>query len=255
MTLLIPDQLFKVPAKHPYPLLFVTLSGSHLYGFPSPNSDYDLRGVHILPLPEVIGLKQGTETIETMNHDQGLALDLVTHDVKKFFQLLLKKNGYVLEQLYSPHILQTSPEHDQLKQIATGCLTRYHNYHYLGFARTQWHLLTKEQPYLVKHLLYVYRVLMTGIVLIETGHLEANLTQLNDYFQFSFIADLTAQKMGTSETSPLTQVDLNFHEQTYRQLYQRLESASDRSPLPESPTAQTDLNDLLVRIRLAYRDS
>src|SRR2546427_752478 len=39
-----------------YPLLFVTVSGAHLYGFPSPDSDYDLRGIHILPAREVVGL-------------------------------------------------------------------------------------------------------------------------------------------------------------------------------------------------------
>ena len=33
--------------RHPYPLLFATISGAHLYGFPSPDSDYDLRGVHV----------------------------------------------------------------------------------------------------------------------------------------------------------------------------------------------------------------
>ena len=31
-------------AGHPYPLLFATVSGAHLYGFPSLDSDYDLRG-------------------------------------------------------------------------------------------------------------------------------------------------------------------------------------------------------------------
>ena len=31
-------------AAHPYPLLFATISGAHLYGFPSPDSDFDLRG-------------------------------------------------------------------------------------------------------------------------------------------------------------------------------------------------------------------
>ena len=43
-------------ARHPYPLLFATVSGAHLYGFPSPDSDFDLRGVHVLPLREVVGL-------------------------------------------------------------------------------------------------------------------------------------------------------------------------------------------------------
>ena len=41
---------------HRYPLLFATISGAHLYGFPSLNSDWDLRGVHILPAERVLGL-------------------------------------------------------------------------------------------------------------------------------------------------------------------------------------------------------
>ena len=32
-----------------YPLVFATISGAHLYGFPSSDSDHDLRGYHILP--------------------------------------------------------------------------------------------------------------------------------------------------------------------------------------------------------------
>jgi predicted nucleotidyltransferase len=42
-------------------------------------------------------------------HD-GLEIDLVTHDAKKFFGLLLKKNGYVLEQVLSPLVVHTTPE-------------------------------------------------------------------------------------------------------------------------------------------------
>ena len=37
-------------------LLFVTVSGAHLYGFPSPDSDIDLRGSHRLPLNQIVGL-------------------------------------------------------------------------------------------------------------------------------------------------------------------------------------------------------
>src|SRR3982075_1718707 len=100
----------------PYPLVFATISGAHLYGFPSPDSDFDLRGVHVLPLKEVVGLKIGHETIEKSGIHDGLEIDLVTHDAKKFFELMLKKNGYVLEQVFSPLIVHTTPEHVQLKE-------------------------------------------------------------------------------------------------------------------------------------------
>ena len=50
--------------RYSYPLLFATISGAHLYGFPSPDSDYDLRGAHVLPLDAVVGLEVRDETVQ-----------------------------------------------------------------------------------------------------------------------------------------------------------------------------------------------
>src|SRR5262249_53093993 len=122
-------------------------------------SDYDLRGVHILPARDVVGLDEGPATLQVSERRDGLDLDLVTHDARKFFSLLLKKNGYVLEQLYSPLVLRTTPEHAELKEVGKGCVTRHHAHHYLGFARTQWTIFLKGSSPRVKPLLYVYRVL------------------------------------------------------------------------------------------------
>src|ERR1043165_1764142 len=83
---------------HPYPLLFATVSGAHLYGFPSADSDFDLRGAHVLPLDEVVGLDVRDETVQDSRVIEGLEMDIVSHDVRKFFGLLLKKNGYVLDR-------------------------------------------------------------------------------------------------------------------------------------------------------------
>src|SRR5216684_8509326 len=178
---MIPIPLLKKQVEqHPYSLIFATISGAHLYGFPSPDSDFDLRGVHVLPLEEVVGLRTGPETIEKSCVHDGLEIDLVTHDAKKFFNLLLKKNGYVLEQVLSPLVVHTTPEHAELKEIVAQCITRHHAYHYLGFAETQWKLFEKENPPRVKPLLYVYRVLLTGIHLMQSGAVEPNLVRLND---------------------------------------------------------------------------
>lgn len=194
--------------RQPYPLLFVTISGAHLYGFPSPDSDYDLRGVHILPVREVVGLDPGRETIEVSEMRENLELDLVTHDVKKFFGLLLKKNGYVLEQLYSPLILHTTPEHEELKVLAHRCITKHHSHHYFGFAETQWKLFDKERPRRVKPLLYVFRVLLTGIHLMRTGTIEANLVTLNQGFKLAYLEELIARKLAGPEKGVLTHNDV-----------------------------------------------
>ena len=106
---MIDPRLHRIVSAQPYPLLFATISGAHLYGFPSPDSDYDLRGAHVLPLDAVVGLEARAETVQDERIIDGLEMDIVSHDAKKFFGLLLKKNGYVLEQLYSPLIVHTTP--------------------------------------------------------------------------------------------------------------------------------------------------
>ena len=74
----IDPRLHRIVAAQPYPLLFATISGAHLYGFgfpspppfscplrdvrfanrgPSADSDYDLRGAPMLPLDAVVGLE------------------------------------------------------------------------------------------------------------------------------------------------------------------------------------------------------
>ncbi len=240
--------------RHPYPLLFATISGAHFYGFPSPDSDYDLRGCHVLPMREVIGLDAGRETIESASKDDGFELDLVTHDAKKFFGLLLRKNGYVLEQLHSPLIVHSTPEHEELKAISQGCVTKHHSHHYQGFATNQWKLFEKETPRRVKPLLYAYRVLLTGIHLMRTGEVEANLVRLNQDARLSHVTDLIARKLAGPERSTLDDSDFAFHQWEYGRLRGELEASHRASRLPEAPSARPALNDLLVRLRLPTED-
>lgn len=245
-----PPQLTAQVNDHPYPLLFATISGAHLYGFPSADSDYDLRGAHVLPLPQVVGLKEGDETVEKSHIRDGLEIDLVSHDIKKFFTLLLRKNGYVLEQLLSPLVVHTTSEHDELKTLATGCITKFHAFHYLGFAETQQKLFQKESPPRVKPLLYIYRVLLTGIHLMRTGEVEANLLYLNEEFQLPYIRELIDRKISGAEKERLSDADLAFHGREYTRLRADLEQSHHESTLPHTPPAADAVNDLLVRIRL-----
>ena len=198
-------------------------------------------------------------------------MDIVSHDVRKFFGMLLKKNGYVLEQLFSPLIVHTTAEDEELKAICTfkpessndhipfpdpgGVITRHHAHHYFGFAETQWKLFQKESPRRVKPLLYVYRVLLTGIHLMHTGEVEANLLTLNEEFRLPYITELVARKLAGREDLAvghrLTDADVAFHESEYQRLRGELQAAHEASQLPELPSEETRmaLNDLLVRIR------
>lgn len=246
-----PPELNQAVKAHPHRLVFATISGAHLYGFPSPDSDFDLRGVHVLPITSMMGFDYPDETITITQMEGGIELDLVTHDVKKFFLLMLKRNGYVLEQLYSPLVVHTTDEHQELKELGKQCITRHHAHHYLGFAENQWKLFQKEQPPRIKPLLYVYRVLLTGIRLMQTGVIEANLQILNEHFKLPYLDELIEFKVNSAEKQVLTESDFQFHEREYLRLLGALEDAEKNSSLAETsqPSAKQGLNELLKRIR------
>lgn len=241
--------LASVVAEQPDPLLFATVSGAHLYGFPSRDSDVDLRGVHLLPVEALIGLREPTETRSRMWDREGVETDLVTHDLRKFVTLMLRRNGYVLEQLLSPLVVHTTDAHAELTALAPGVLTRHHAHHYRGFATTQWRLFGKTGE--LKPLLYTFRVLLTGIHLMRAGEVQADLPTLTGQVVEApaYLPDLVEAKR-EAEHGPAT----GFTESSLRADVEKLHAVLDRAQadtrLPDEPTAYDALHDFVVRSRL-----
>src|SRR5262249_1973392 len=152
--------------------LFVTVSGAHLYGFPSQDSDIDLRGCHLLPLPSLIGLEQPVETSEHNTMHGGLEVEYVSHDAGKDLRLLCKHNGSSLEQGFPTLVVVGQEFLDRLRPLARRCVTRHCYHHYRGFLQNQRKLLEREPVKKAKSLLYAYRVVLTGIHLLWTGEVE-----------------------------------------------------------------------------------
>jgi len=237
-----------VAAAHPYPLLFSTVAGAHLYGFPARDSDVDLRGAHLLPAVQVVGLRHGPQTVErTWLHDE-VRLDLVTYDVGKFFRLLLRHNGQVLEQLLSPLVVTSGPVHAELVALALGCLTRKLADHYRSLANSQWELYGQTGE--LKPLLYTFRALLTGIHVVRTGELVMHLPSLLELVAGPppYVASLIeAKAAGEQKAGDAVPERLPGDVASLRA---ELELAEGDSPLPDHPSAEGALHDLLVRLRL-----
>jgi predicted nucleotidyltransferase len=230
-----------------YAPLFVTVSGAHLYGFPSPDSDVDLRGCHLLPLAEVVGLTVSNETVDRKLDLAGTEVELVSHDLGKYLRLLVKNNGYVLEQIFSPLVVTGADFLEELRPLARHCVTRYHYHHYRGFFATQRKLLDKQQPRRVKAVLYAYRVLLSGIHLLRTGEVEAHLPRLAREYRRPFLEELIAQKR--EEKGPAVNLDWDFHDGQLKELEALLDRAFAESLLPEERDRQA-VNRFLVEHRL-----
>ncbi len=245
------EHLAEVARRGPEPI-FATISGAHLYGFASPDSDVDLRGAFLHPLRSMLGMLPPVETL-TVQDKTTIDLDWVAHDLRKFARLMTQHNGYVLEQLFSPLVVVTTPAHEELIALGKGCITRPTVQHYLGFARGRRKRLREPGP-TVKHLLYAYRVLLTGIHLMQTGEMIANVVVLNERFGLREVDDLVARKRAGAEKMKVNDGDLGLHEPVLDKLEAELRNAHDRSSLPEEPTTIDALDDLVFRLRLEARE-
>ncbi|MFZ3496620.1 DNA polymerase beta superfamily protein [Streptomyces sp. 5.8] len=241
--------LTAVVAEQPDPLLFATVSGAHLYGFPSKDSDVDLRGAHLLPAAELLSLRDPQETRSRMWFRDGTEMDLVTHDLCKFVRLMLNRNGYVLEQLLSPLVVHTTPAHEELVSLAPAVLTSHHAHHYRGFANTQWRLFGKTAE--LKPLLYTFRALLTGIHLMRTAQVQAHLPTLLDEVPEApaYLAGLIEAK-AEAEHGAAAGIDIARVERDFGALHGVLEAAREASSLPEQPAAFDALDEFVVRRRL-----
>ncbi|GHE59645.1 nucleotidyltransferase domain-containing protein [Streptomyces capitiformicae] len=248
MTDALDIDLTPVVAEQPDPLLFATVSGAHLYGFPSRDSDVDLRGVHVLPTAELVGLREPEETRSRMWDRDGVEMDLVTHDLRKFVRLMLRRNGYVLEQLLSPLVVHTGEAHRELIALAPGVLTRHHAHHYRGFAITQWRLFEKTGE--LKPLLYTFRVLLTGIHLMRSGEVQAHLPGLLPEIAEApaYLPELIAAKAEREHGA--ADVDQERVAEDVERLQGVLDEEQALSVLPENTSAHDALHDFVVRVRL-----
>ncbi|MGW1230139.1 nucleotidyltransferase domain-containing protein [Streptomyces sp. NPDC001478] len=240
--------LAPVVAAETHPLLFATVSGAHLYGFPSRDSDVDLRGVHVLPAEDLLGLRQPEETRSRMWDGDGVEMDLVTHDLRKFVRLMLKPNGYVLEQLLSPLVVHTTPAHAELVALAPDVLTRHHAHHYRGFATTQWRLF--ERTGLLKPLLYTFRALLTGVHLMRTGEVLAHLPTLLDRVPAPGYLPALIEAKAAAEHGGADAADRETAARDVAALHAVLETAREETRLPDAPGGFDALHDLVVRVRL-----
>lgn len=246
------DQLARVAKSGPEPI-FATVSGAHLYGFASPDSDVDLRGAFLLPLRSVLGLRPAGETLSVQDRGS-IELDWVAHDLRKFAKMMINHNGYVLEQLFSPLVALTSSAHAELLELGRGCVTRPLVGHYRGFARGRRKRLAEPEPTL-KHLLYAYRVLLTGIFAMRTGEVISNLPALNRHFAIAAIDELIARKREAPEHGLLATAELGLHDRELDRLELALSDAHAKSGLPEQPTCVQALDAFVIRVRLEAIES
>lgn len=228
--------------------LVVAVTGAHLYGFPSPDSDLDLKGFHLARTRDLLGLRKPDETVDCIEIFEGEECDLTSHEIAKALALLYGGNGNVLEQILSPLQLFESEELEDLRRLAKGALSKRFASHYRGFFRGTQREHAREPK--AKTMLYAYRVALTGIHLFATAELEACVLPLAPRYGFPDVLELVDRKARGDEKGALESVEDEHHRQSWPKLEAMLDETLATSALPDEPANREEAEDFLVGLRL-----
>lgn len=240
-------------AQHPPPgrILLCAVTGSHFYGFPSPDSDLDLKGIHLAPISALLGLDSPAETFDRLQAFEGLECDYTSHEARKALSLLLRGNGNMLERILSPIQLYATPELDALQTLARGAISKRFADHYRGFFKGMCREHGRSEELHAKTLLYAYRVALTGIHLLRTGELVGDVGITGPLYGCDSVAGLVQLKREGAEYLTISPADDARHRSRWPELEGALEAALADSPLPDEPTNAQDCDAWLVGVRQA----
>jgi predicted nucleotidyltransferase len=224
----------------------VYLSGAHAYGFPSPDSDLDLKAIHVAKTADLLGFEVPVPTVDRAEILDGVEIDYTSNELAHALAGVLAGNGNFLERVLGRMTAFASPLLDELRPIAQRTLSRRVHRHYRGFAQNQLRFLEKEPT--AKKLLYVLRTTLTGIHLLETGELEADLTRVMDGYGLSGARELVERKRA-GERVGLDPALLDAWRPRVDELFARLDRAREASPLPEEPPNEGEVREWLLGVR------
>ncbi len=140
-------------------IIYAAESGSRAWGFPSKESDYDVRFIFVHPVDWYLSVFEKRDSIEPPI--DGL-LDISGWDIRKSLKLLRKSNSALLEWLSSPIVYQSDKKEFELLQSLseTAFLPGSSFYHYFSLAKNCMAKAEGNDSIRIKTYLYSLRALL-----------------------------------------------------------------------------------------------
>ncbi len=160
--------LREIESQEDVTIFYACESGSRAWGFPSRDSDYDVRFLYVHPVDWYLSIAEKRDVIERPPNNQ---LDINGWDLKKALVLFRKSNPPLLEWLDSPIIYHEEfTVASQMRELAktyyspSACV-----HHYLHMAQGNAREYLKGEKVWLKKYFYVLRPLL-AIKWIEKGY-------------------------------------------------------------------------------------
>lgn len=163
----IQQKLHEIEQQEKVCIFYACESGSRAWGFPSADSDYDVRFIYIHPRDWYLSIEDRRDVIERPLVEN---IDLSGWEIRKALRLFRKSNPPLLEWLQSPIIYQQRfSVADKIRELIPDCYSpRNCFHHYLHMAEGNFREYLRGETVRVKKYFYVLRPLL-GCRWIEAG--------------------------------------------------------------------------------------
>ncbi|MEL6186677.1 MAG: nucleotidyltransferase domain-containing protein, partial [Myxococcota bacterium] len=235
------------------PVIALVLSGAHAYGFPSPDSDLDLKGTHVEGAERLLRIGAGPATHDRLEVFEGREHDYTTNDLGPSMKLLLNGNGNLIERFLGPYPLVETAAGRRLSELAQGSLSRRCHHHYRGFMKGVLREYEREKGSghrKAKRLLYAFRVALTGLHLLREGVLVTNARTLAPAYGYADEVEALFEVKVRAEGAEIDE-DAGYLSSLDR-LEGELEAAVPKSSLPPEPTNVEAVQSFVVELRQVF---
>jgi uncharacterized protein len=156
---LIQEELQKIELQEQVRIVYACESGSRAWGFPSKDSDYDVRFIYVRPMEWYLSIFEKRDVIERPISNM---LDINGWDLKKALFLFRKSNPPLLEWLQSPiKYAERFSVAEQIRSMSPltfspkSCM-----YHYLNMAKGNYREYLQGEQVKIKKYFYVLRPIL-----------------------------------------------------------------------------------------------
>lgn len=162
------ELLHKLEDEQQINILYACESGSRAWGFPSPDSDYDIRFIYVQKRHRYLSIEENKENVEMI---QDNILDVVGYDLRKTLKLFRRSNSGIFEWLNSPIVYKKEETFfNALNALGEEYLSpKTAINHYLGLARNTYQSDLQSPRVKIKKLLYVLRAVLAAAWIAELG--------------------------------------------------------------------------------------
>ena len=238
--------------------VYIALSGSHLYGFPSKDSDIDIRCSHIVDTKSLFHLSKPFEILQWKDEIDGIEIEFESQEIRKTIVLAMGNNSNILEHIFTKNMLSTEPvEYSRLKELASNSISKivFNPYHGLAEFNYRKFIDSMNPTYrdkLVKKYLYVIRAYLVGTHVLDTGEIKPNIKEhinsIDDKNDRSLIHELIKKKEDAEYQ--IAAIDHRRCRELIARLKAYMEVSKFNSKLPDKPNNYDAWDDFLYNIRL-----